>query len=131
MKYSDGDKADIRLKSDLLDELGIDDEESQITFNFQNLNYVKRKLFDPEINYLMTKFKEAVAEHKIELLAKNTALIEDYKAKIKEEMTIATAVHEETTVELAGIKRFNVQITEVMESVISKVETCELELQHE
>ena len=84
MKYSDGDKASMKLKSDLLDELGIDDEESQITFNFQNLNYVKRKLFDPEISYLMTKFKEAVAEHKTELLAKNTALIEDYKAKIKE-----------------------------------------------
>lgn len=92
---------------------------------------MKKKLFDPEISYLMTKFKEAVAEHKTELLAKNTALIEDYKTKIQEEMSIATAVHEETTAELAGIKRFNVQITEVMESVISKVESCELELQHE
>lgn len=56
----------------------------------------------------MVKFKEAIAEHKTDLLSKNTALIEGYKAKIKEEMTIATAVHEETTAELAGIKRFNV-----------------------
>ena len=35
-----------------------DDMNSQVTFNLSNLNYVKKKLFDPEIQYLRTKCRE-------------------------------------------------------------------------
>ena len=41
---------------------GNDDQDSQITFNVNNLNYVKKKLFDPEIQYLTKKFKEQLQE---------------------------------------------------------------------
>ena len=50
------------LQQEIIDELlpqniG-EDQDSQITFNVNNLNYVKKKLFDPEIQYLTKKFKE-------------------------------------------------------------------------
>lgn len=55
-----GPKVD--LQSEIIDELlppgAGDGEDSQITFNVNNLNYVKKKLFDPEIQYLTQKFKE-------------------------------------------------------------------------
>lgn len=35
---------------------------SQVTFNLSNLNYVKKKLFDPEIQYLRKKFREEFDE---------------------------------------------------------------------
>ena len=115
----------------MMDELGLDDEESQITFNFQNLNYVKRKLFDPEIRYLMIKFKESFAEQKVELLKKNQELVQEYKTKIEGDIQIVTSMNHDTKNEQAGIKRFNAQITDIMESVITKVESCEKELQHQ
>ena len=59
VKYSESNRADEVLRADLLDELGIvDDCTSNATFTFQNLNYVKQKLFDPEIQYLQKKFQE-------------------------------------------------------------------------
>ena len=47
-----------------MDELGVCELENEddVTFTFQNLNYVKMKLFDPEIRYLQTKFHEKLTE---------------------------------------------------------------------
>ena len=55
------------MQQEIIDELlppqtGNDDQDSQITFNVNNLNYVKKKLFDPEIQYLTKKFKEQLQE---------------------------------------------------------------------
>lgn len=44
---------------------------------------------------------------------------------------MVTSMNHDTKNEQAGIKRFNAQITDIMESVITKVETCEKELQHQ
>jgi hypothetical protein len=48
-----------RPKYEMIDEIiPPDGEDSTITFNINNLNYVKKKLFDPEIDYLTKKFRE-------------------------------------------------------------------------
>ena len=39
-----------------------------MTFNLHNLNYVKQKLFDPELLYLRKKFREEFEENKKVLL---------------------------------------------------------------
>ena len=44
------------------------DGESQITFNLENLNYVKKKLFDPEIQYINQKLKSILKEETEQML---------------------------------------------------------------
>ena len=46
------------------------DGESQITFNLENLNYVKKKLFDPEIQYINQKLKSILKEETEHMLQK-------------------------------------------------------------
>lgn len=41
---------------------GINDGHSTVTFSLKNLNYVKQKLFDPEIKYLSDKLKNEVQQ---------------------------------------------------------------------
>lgn len=82
VKYSEENRVDEKLKSELVDGLGLDDETSEMTLNFQNLNNVKYKLFDPEIKYLMMKFNESLREHKKNLIKENDELINDFKEKV-------------------------------------------------
>ena len=44
-------------------------------------------------------------------------------------MQIITSMHQDSTTEQLGIKQFNSQITDIVEQVITKIETCEKELQ--
>lgn len=53
--------------------LGLDEREAAYTF--KNLNYVKAKLFDPEITYLHTKFIEGLQEVKLEMIAENNKML--------------------------------------------------------
>ena len=38
-----------------------------VDFDLSNLNYVKKKLFDPEIEFLRKKFKEQLDDYKSEM----------------------------------------------------------------
>ena len=40
---------------------GDDSDESGVTFNLSNLNYIKKRLFGPELDYLSKKFDEKYA----------------------------------------------------------------------
>ena len=63
-----------------------DDQDSQITFNVNNLNYVKKKLFDPEIQYLTKKFKEQLQEESDKLQQQQLKLFYDMKKSTNEEV---------------------------------------------
>ena len=63
-----------------------DDQDSQITFNVNNLNYVKKKLFDPEIQYLTKKFKEQLQEESEKLQQQQLKLFYDMKKSTNEEV---------------------------------------------
>ena len=46
-----------------------------MTFNLSNLNYVKKRLFEPELVYLQTKFKEDYENLTSDLKAKMNKII--------------------------------------------------------
>jgi hypothetical protein len=60
-----------QLREEVCAELGIKNPEraeSDGTFTFQNLNYAKQKLLDPEIKYLSKKFEEQLLQIKNDLV---------------------------------------------------------------
>lgn len=81
VQYSDKSLEDAGTKLICLGELGMtaDQDESDATFTFRNLNYVKAKLFDPEIKYLTVKFTETFQNIKAELSRDNAEFTADYK----------------------------------------------------
>jgi hypothetical protein len=65
------------MHQDILEVLDNGDGESQITFNLQNLNYVKKKLFDPEIQYIMKKLRSILQDESEQMLKKAIKIIEN------------------------------------------------------
>lgn len=58
----------MELGYETVDLLVLDEDEREAAYTFKNLNYVKAKLFDPEITYLHTKFTEALRDVKDQLM---------------------------------------------------------------
>lgn len=65
-----------------------DKAESDGTFTFQNLNYAKQKLFDPEIKYLTKKFEEQLGEIKNDLIQSNIKFLSQLKSENSENQLI-------------------------------------------
>ena len=74
------------MVNDLTDEFNLHDE-SHITLKLSNLNYVKKRLFDPEIQYLVKKFREEFGEMKKQLNQETKSMLDAYQLKIKEDFT--------------------------------------------
>lgn len=69
-----------------LDPLVLDADEREAAYTFKNLNYVKAKLFDPEITYLHTKFTEALREVKQQMIDENKKMADEYKSLVHNDL---------------------------------------------
>jgi len=61
---------------------------SQVTFNLKNLNYVKQKLFDPEIQYVQKKFREEFAGLNKDNQEEFQRIVDGFHRKTQDELNV-------------------------------------------
>lgn len=103
----------------------VDGNSPEAQYTFGNLNYVKKKLFDPEIQCIYTKFIENLKDFKTEIQTSNSNIMHDYKQKVEEDIKLLEQLVEEARVEKEAGKRFNKEVSEIVEQLISKADTQE------
>ena len=103
----------------------IEGNSPEAQYTFGNLNYVKKKLFDPEIQCILTKFTEQLQQCKEEVTASSKAFMQEYRQKVEEDIKVLEQVFEEARAETEAGKRFNKEVSEIVEQLIAKGDSQE------
>lgn len=95
---------------------------STVTFSLRNLNYVKNKLFEPEIKYLTDKFKEELGA----TVKKNQEIFEhmldQLNKRSKDDLNVVNQIATEYQVETENLKLLSHQTREMMSELLKKIE---------